>query len=254
MNYPGIARAQLLIEEGKISRSLKPGETLTGKVILNNTSDRELSIKAYWQDFVYTPPFDGGKKFLPAGTMPQTCASWVNFFPQNFTLGPYGKKEIAYTVKFPAKPEGGYYGVLFFEDSTGQKSESTGISVVARLGCLFFLETAGSSRVAKISDLKADQAKISGEIRNTSSIILIPKGIFYIMDNEGAIFDRGEVPAVYLPPDLGTSFSFSISDKVPPGEHTVVLTFDLGNEETLVQEIDFVKKEDSSLEILQARD
>ncbi|MFA6378989.1 MAG: hypothetical protein WCX16_04310 [Candidatus Omnitrophota bacterium] len=246
--------AQLLLEEGKVSRSLKSGETVMGKVKINNTSDREIAVKAYWQDFVYTPPFEGNKKFLAAGTTPYSCASWVNFFPQSFTLKPYEKKEISYNIKFPLEPQGGYYGVLFFEDNVGQKNTATGINVVARLGCLFFLETAGSLKEAKVLDIAASQNKISGEIYNKSQIILIPQGIFYMMNSEGIVFDRGEVGALYLPPDQGAPFFIEVSDKVPQGAYTVVLTFDLGDGESLVEEIDFEKKANSSIQILQVRD
>jgi hypothetical protein len=249
-----VALAQLLLEESKVLRSLKSGETLIGKLKLNNTSDREILVKAYWQDFVYTPPFDGTKKFLPGGTTPYSCSSWVNFFPQNFSLKPYEKKEISYTVKFPQEARGGYYGVLFFEDSVGQKNAATGINVVARLGCLFFLETAGSVKEAKVVNVAASGNKISGEIQNKSQIILIPRGIFYMINSEGAVFDRGEVETLYLPPDLGTPFSIVVSDKVPQGTYTIVLTFDLGDGESLVEEIDFTKKQNSSIEILQVRD
>ncbi len=251
---PRLGFAQLLLEEGKISRSLKSGETVVGKVKINNTTDREVSVKAYWQDFSYTPPFDGNKKFSQAGTLPTSCAGWVNFFPQNFTLKAYEKKEISYNIKFPAEPKGGYYGVLFFEDVNGQKSEATGLNVVARLGCLFFLETAGTPKHAEVSDITASQNQVSGEFTNKSQIILIPKGIFYMMNNEGVIFDRGEIEALYLPAGEDAPFFITVSDKIPLGTHTLVLTFDLGDGDSIVKEIDFSKKDASSVEILQVRD
>ena len=251
---PRVAFSQLLLEEGKVSLFLKSGETVIGNVKINNTSDRELFVKAYWQDFSYTPPFDGDKKFFPAGTTPYSCASWVNFFPQNFTLKPYEKKEISYNIKFPAESQGGYYGVLFFEDSVGQKNSSTGLSVVARLGCLFFLETAGSAKEAKVFNIAVSGSQVLGDIENKSQIILIPKGIFYMINSEGVVFDRGEVEALYLPPEQGASFAINISDKIPQGTYTIVLTFDLGDGDSLVKEIDFTKRQNSSIELLQVRD
>ncbi len=252
--FSSFAFAQLLLEEGKVVRSLKAGETVMGQVKINNTSEREISVKAYWQDFNYVSPFDGAKKFLPAGETPHSCAKWVNFMPQSFTLKPYEKKEVSYTIKFPQDAQGGYYGVLFFEDTVGQKNSATGLNVVARLGCLFFLETAGSLRQGAVLKIAASGNRISGEFQNKSQIILIPRGIFYMINSEGMIVGRGEIDPLYLPPGQGAPFFVNVSEKVATGAYTAVVTFDLGDGETLVKEIDFTKKQNSSIEVLKVRD
>lgn len=248
------ASAQLLLETGKIALSLKPGETAVGEIKINNITDKEVAVKAYWQDFVYTPPFDGNKKFFPPATTPLSCSQWVSFSPQDFQLKPFEKKTISYNIKFPASAQGGYYGVLFFENHSAQKDSKTGVSVIARVGCLFFLETAASPKDAKVRDVKAVGNRIEGDIQNNSQIILIPKGIFYIMNKEGLIADRGELGAFYLPPGQDVPFFINVSDKVSLGTYTMVLTFDLGDGDSLVQEVDFTKTERSNLVILQVRD
>lgn len=248
------ASAQLLLETGKVALSLAPGETAVGEIKINNMTDKEVSVKAYWQDFIYTPPFDGNKKFLSPTTTSYSCTQWVSFNPQDFILKPFEKKIISYNIKFPAQAQGGYYGVLFFENSTGKKDSKTGVSVIARVGCLFFLETAGSLKSASVVDTSAVASRIEGEIQNKSQIILIPKGIFYIMNGEGMIVDRGEVDTFYLPPGQDVPFFINISDKVSSGTYTMVLTFDLGDGASLVQEIDFERSDNSVLKILQVRD
>lgn len=75
-----------------------------------------------------------------------------------------------------------------------------------------------------------------------------------MMNSEGVVFDRGEVDTLYLPPEQGAPFFITVSDKVPQGAYTLVLTFDLGDGDSLVEEIDFAKKDNSSVEILQVRD
>jgi len=254
MCFSSVAFAQLLLETGKVSLSLKPGETALGEIKVDNITDQEISVKAYWQDFVYTPPFDGSKKFFRPGTKPESCGQWTTFNPQSFTLKAYEKKVISYNVKFPSDANGGYYGVLFFESGKGQKDTRTGVNVIARVGCLFFLETAGSERKASILNASASGKGFGGEIQNKSQIVLIPHGIFYIMNSEGMVVDRGETENFYLPAGQGAPFFINISDKVAQGTYTVVLTFELGDGATVVQEIDIQKNSDSSIQILQVRD
>lgn len=248
-----VASAQLLLETGKVTLSLAPGETAVGEIKINNMTDKDVAVKTYWQDFSYTPPFDGNKKFFAPTTTPYSCTSWTSFSPQSFALKPFEKKTISYNIKFPSDASGGYYGVLFFENTSAEKDAKTGVSVIARVGCLFFLETAGSPKDASISDVAAVANRIEGEIKNKSQLILIPKGIFYIMNKDGMIADRGEVDTFYLPPGQDVPFFINISNKISAGVYTLVVTFDLGDGASLVKEIDF-ERQGSGLTILQARD
>ena len=247
------AFSQILIEDAKVSLSLTPGQTVMGEVTVDNTSDEEVSIRAYWQDFVYIPPFDGNKKFFPVGTEKNSCGEWVNFVPENFVLKPYGKQKISYTVRFPKEAKEGHYGVLFFENAAPIKDARTGMNIILRAGSLFFLEPAGIQRKLTASNISFSQNQIQGEIENKSQIILIPEGIFYIMNTEGMVVDRGQTEKYYLPPGEGVPFFIDLPKDVPPGDYTLILTFNLGEGSVSVQEIDF-KKTQTSLEILQVRD
>src|SRR4051812_31529404 len=96
------AGAQVFIEQGKVNLTVTPDKTVTGEVTVNNTSNKELKAKVYWEDFVYQPPFDGAKKFMPAGTSQVSLANWIQFSPRDVVLPPFGKKNIGYTIQVPA--------------------------------------------------------------------------------------------------------------------------------------------------------
>ncbi|MDP8265815.1 MAG: hypothetical protein P9M07_02580 [Candidatus Aceula meridiana] len=248
------AFSQMLLQQGKVNLSLDPGETATGEVIIHNTKDQEISVKAYWQDFLYVPPFDGNKKFLSPGTSNRSCSNLVNFMPQEITLGPYGKKAVSYSARLPEDAEDGYYGVLFFEDNSRDKKTATGVTIVTRVGCLFFLEKNGASKDAKVLDIAIAGNQLLGTIENKSQIILIPRGIFYIMDDEGIVADRGEIEPFYLPPGESAPFFVDIANNIPGGNYTLILTFELGEGDSFVEEVDFEKTKNSTFKILQVRD
>jgi len=150
----GEARAQFLLEEGKVSLAVSGGDRITKSLWIDNITGESVAVRVYWEDFQYQPPYDGTKLFLPAATGQRTASLWVDFTPKEFTLPPYGKQEVSYTISLPGQIQGGYYGVLFFEKVTQPLKSNSAVDVITRVGCLFFLETKVSNRKAAIQDLK----------------------------------------------------------------------------------------------------
>ena len=248
------AFAQIFIEEAKVNLSIKPAETAVGSIIVHNTSDRNLPLKAYWEDFLYQPPYSGEKKFLPVGTTQYSCGRWVNFSPQEFTLPPYGEKKIEYVVSPPKDIKGGYYGVLFFENAESEMKKVTGIQIVTRVGSLFFLESSDKIKKAKLENFSFEGDELKGSFTNTGNVILIPHGVFYIMNEENVVGDRGEIKNMYLPPEETAAFSLTVAKNLSPGKYTIVITFDLQEGDSAVTEIDFSKEGTSRYKIIGIRD
>ena len=247
--------AQLLIERSKVVETLSPGETLVGEVFLHNSSpDTPFSVKVYWEDFKYLPPFNGKKEFLPAGSTPGSLAKWANFSPQQFTLDPKTKQPINYSIQLPPDAKGGYYGVLFFERGDMQPSGQIGVNIIFRLGALFFIETVNKDKSAEITEVKIAESDILGLFSNLGDIILFPKGIYYILDGDGLVAERGELEKIYLPAGEKAEFKVSIPEALKAGDYTVVLTFDLDEGDSLVKEIDFNKAQGGRIEITGLRD
>ncbi len=248
------AQAQILLQEGKVRKFFSPGQTISGKVVVHNTTDTKIFIKAYFEDFSYIPPFDGSKRFSFFGTTPNSLAGLISFFPDEFSLPAFSKHEVSYTFRAPDDALESYHGVLFFEDQDKQIDQRTGINIVTRVGSLFFLEKVNVLRQMDVFGFLVRRNKIQGTIRNISQTILIPDGIFYIMDSDGIAVDRGEVEALYLPPNEEAPFFMSIDEELKLGKYTLILTFDLGEGNVFVNEIDFEKTKERNLHIVQVRE
>ncbi len=249
------AFAQLFLEQGKISLDLHPGKTATGSLIVHNTNHEEsVTVKAYWEDFAYQEPFDGMKKFFSPGTLPLSCGQWVTFSPQSFSIPPSGKKKVSYVIHPPEDISGGYYGVLFFEKNAPTNAAKMGLNIVTRLGTLFFLETENSMRQATLKNISTINGQLTAKFLNTSNIILIPDGIFYILDEEGLVVDRGKIDKIYLPPNGEADYRVNFNKDIPSGQYSMILTIDLQESHVLVKEIDFTKTSNSNIEILAIRD
>ena len=96
--FPATAKAQLFLEEGKVVLAVAGGDRINKSLTVTNTSKEELRVKVYWEDFQYQPPYDGTKKFFPAGIGPASASKWINHSPQEITLPAFGKQKIRFVT------------------------------------------------------------------------------------------------------------------------------------------------------------
>ncbi len=244
------AHAQVMIEQGKVVIRANPGETIVNTLPIHNNSDKgSITLRAYWEDFMYVAPFNGEKEFSPSGTTDTSASRWVNFSPQQFTLDAKGSKLINYSIQVPQDAKGGYYGVLFFEEGGGSAQGRVGMSIVTRIGALFFIETTNSTRKGLIENLEFQDKEFKCDFSNLGDVVLIPDATFYILDKEGLVAERGEITKFYLAPGKKTPVKFTAGAKLAAGDYTAVLTFDFGGGENYTYEFDFNKAVDGSAKV-----
>jgi hypothetical protein len=238
---PAIAKAQLFLEEGKVVLPVSPGEHVNKSVTVSNTSNEEVHVKIYWEDFQYQTPYDGTKKFFPAGVGPASASKWVSFTPQEITLPGFGKQKIDYTISVPQDIQGGHYGVMFFERTGISIKDVSGLDIITRVGCLFFIEPKDALKDASVGNIGVQGGKVTAEFKNTSAITLIPRIVYYMMDQEGVAKDRGELKKLYVPAQATAPFEVPLPEDLSAGRYSIVLNVDLGNETGVTKEITLTK-------------
>jgi len=239
---PVMAEAQLFIEDGKVVLSASGGEHINKSVTVVNTSKEQAQVRVYWEDFQYQPPYDGTKKFYPAGVGPASASKFINYSPQEISIPPFGKEKIDYTINVPDQFDKGLYGVLFFEQTgTGVKKDVTGVNIVTRAGALFFIEPKAAARESALDKIEIKDGNVSGSFVNKSSITLIPRMVYYFMEDEGMVKDRGELKNLYVPSGETASWSFPMPTDLTGGHYTLVINADLGDENVLTKEIALTK-------------
>lgn len=249
-----LSYAQVHLDKAKVRIDVSPGETVSDKIIVTNTSDKEVKLNAYWEDFIYLPPYDGNKKFSPIGTLENSLDGWVSYSPQQFIIPPKQSKEISYVIRAPENAKGGRYGVLFFEKHDPSALTATGVKIITRVGCLFFVELTDNSRLTNFNNISIKTHSLRGEFINQGNVISIPNGVHYIMDSEGLVVDRGEVGKVYVPPGAKVAIEMKFTPELKPGRYSAVITFDFETNTVLVKEVDFEKTDLGMYNIIKVHD
>ncbi len=244
------------ISNPKVKLKISPGNVVTGSLSVNNPSSKEVKVKVYVEDFLYVPPYDGSKKFLPPGSVKNSCAQWISFSPVEFKLPPFGRKNVEYSITVPPTAKGGYYAVMFFETALGeiQETPTNRLLVLGRIGSLFLVETKEGIKKTRIDNIRTENSSIKGDFANTGNVFINAKGTYFVMDSKGMIYDRGKVNDMFLFPEDKAQFTLNISEEVPQGSYILVCNFDLEDGDVAVKEVEFMKKHDNSIEILAVRD
>ncbi len=233
----GEAKAQLFLENGKVVLAVSGGEHTNGTLMVHNTSADPVDVKVYWEDFEYKPPYEGTKNFLPAGTAPASASQWVAFSPQVFTIPAFGQQKIDYTVSVPSLIQGGHYGVLFFEKNSDSITNGEGLTIVTRVGCLFFIEPKDKNKNAVIQNAGLKANGIVANFVNQGNVILIPHTTYYLMQDSGMVLLRGEANKLYVPPGASALLEISLKQQLNPGHYTLVVNSDLDDGDVVVKEI-----------------
>ena len=231
------ARAQVFLEQAKVNLDVSGSEHRNGTLLIHNTSAVAVDIKVYWEDFKYKKPYDGSKTFLPAGTAPGSASQWITFSPQEFTLPAYGQQNIQYTVSVPDTIQEGHYGVLFFERTSSGMLNNEAVSLVTRIGCLFFIEPKNKIKNAVMQNVALKPNKLTVDFVNQGNIILIPHTTYYMMQDGGMVLLRGDAKKLYVPAGAQATVEVPLKDKLKQGNYTLVVNSDLDEGDVVVKEI-----------------
>lgn len=233
------------VDQAKVRLGIAPGELKTGSIRVENNSNAAIKIKAYLEDWYYIEPFDGSKEFASAGSLPLSCANWISFAPAEFTLPAYGAQAVNFTVNVPKDAKGGHFAVMFFETGLGetQKEEGVTVNVLGRIGTLFYIEPQGTiKKAADLTDFSIaresfqEPLEIKATFNNIGNTDITANGNYYIIDNNGVVYARGEFSDVYTLPNDTSKIHATWKEKIPEGKYDIVLTLDFGQGESLVKE------------------
>ncbi len=223
------------LDHTKVRLSIAPGSSKSGSIMVENPSDETRHVKIYLEDWRYVSQ-DGSKEFSPAGTINLSAAGWISFLPVEFTILPFGKQKLNYTVRVPANAQGGHYAIMFFEvGEPNQTSEGVSVNLAIRMGSLFYIEPEGTiKKFHQLSDFNVQKNEstngldISLDFQNTGNTDIICGGTFDIIDKRGRVFARGEFSKGYTLPGDTAKLSSAWKKPLSAGKYDVVVTLDLG--------------------------
>jgi len=238
--FPILAHA-VQIDNPKVIMQARSGRGQELKITVTNPDPVPAAVRVYLEDFEYTAPYIGPKKFLPAGSSPRTIASMVSYEPDIFTVPAGGKQVVTVSILPREEIDTVRCGVLFFESgllTTPGAAENT--SVMAKLGALIFLEPHKQQRALAFTGAES-KAKytINTTVLNSGNTLAQPKVSFYVMNNDSVVVQRGVDKDRYLMPGDKAELSLVLEKDLPAGDYFMVINASMEEGGSGVHEIEF---------------
>ena len=132
-----------------------------------------MEIKAAINDFIVQDTH-GTPQLLPQSTLNNqySAANWVGITPDTFIIEPHQRYSLRYFIQIPsdAKP-GGHYAAVSYVPANAGSTNSTGTSVLTKLGTLFYITINGEiTEKANVSEFLANPFQEYGPVTLTTNI------------------------------------------------------------------------------------
>jgi uncharacterized repeat protein (TIGR01451 family) len=194
-----LAATGLSIQPVKISQTLKPGDEVTGTILLRNASDEDVNVAVKVEDFI---PTAGAEtlQFVGRAQGITTVRDWITIKGgQDFLFKKGESRQIEYSIKAPLGAEpGGHFGVAFFKATKASEANSE-LRIGTQVGMLILITIPGNHlQKGNIQDFTAPKFLQGGPVpfvikfENTGTVHFEPKGTIKITNMLGR--EVGSVP------------------------------------------------------------
>jgi len=211
------------------------GGQVTNSISVTNTQDAPLHITSSIMDWSLTR--NGQYEYGEAGTMPDSCATWIQLNPSSFVLAPKQTIEVRYSVTTPANFDREKRAMIFFKSRSIPTKTTTGLSVniSMRVSCKLLIApntTTPAESQAKIADMDAasNDGKVKVSITNTGIKSIRVKGSIEARDSDGNLVATGKLlPAIVsVLPELTRDMWAEWDKPLAAGSYTFSAALDYG--------------------------
>lgn len=211
----------LNVDPSHINMVVKPGETKSGEITVQNTGSSPVDIKVYTEDWVDAP--DGSKTFMNAGSSVYSCSNWIKLSATKFQLDPMEENKLKFDLTAPKNSSGGHVSVVFFEAAVNVKE---GIGVTGRIGTIVYQDTEGDIlRTGEIKgfsvsgSLEGEPVTVTVNALNTGNTFISLKPKLTVTKDDKPVFENEGMPMNALPGEV-CSGTFKVG-KLAEGKYKV---------------------------------
>ncbi|HXG68520.1 MAG TPA: hypothetical protein VNO70_25725 [Blastocatellia bacterium] len=215
-----------------VDAKVKRGATYQKAYTIANRTDQRLRLRLSVGDCWYNERIDG-----PAGTLPRSASSWVQFTPAAVIIDPGASATVKAIISVPQTAAGGYYTAPIFEAEPSQPAsrQEGAASVAVRVQGLLMLTTEDNAEYnvevkggAVAPSAGASELELKLDVYNRSTTHATVRGLFTILDRVGGIVGRGRIEGKRYMPGQRDALKACWAGELAPGRYraTVTLSYD----------------------------
>lgn len=220
----------LRVEPSRFIFEGKPGEQLTGSIVVTNRGTDVTTPKAILRD--WTLDFDNRLVVVEGGTLDSTLSGWIKFNPRQFTVGPRETQIVRFTIKIPGDATPGERrGMITFEQTVPYTDQLAGATARVQVTSTIYVAVLPIERTCELvkSEIRFDDkpslTTIAIDLSGTGNGHFRGTGVYEIFkDGEQDRFIRGAFEPLVVMPQVTTRFFGAWKGRLEPGKYKVVVT------------------------------
>lgn len=245
---PGADAGVSVLGELTYVNKLGPGEKGEGVIVLKNTEDTAVGVKAYQTDYLFFS--DGRNLYDNPGSHPRSNASWLTLSRTQVVIAPHATFSLYYTIQAPRDTvlSGTYWSMVMVEqipvatdEGPTPKKNSIAITTILRYGIQIITEI-GDTGTNNIRFLEKKLIQKDGktllqlDVENTGNKWYSPLVSCDLYNTEGTFVKRYECGKVRIFPTCSVSYQIPLD--VSNGKYKALILFDIGNNDIFGAEYD----------------
>ncbi|WP_240484972.1 fimbrial biogenesis chaperone [Arenibacter latericius] len=202
-----------------------PGETVTEKVILHNSSNKDYVLSINYKD--WKRELDGNKIYFESGALDNSNASWLSTLQNTVSVAAGATKEVLVTMQIPENASTSELtnSMLFFtqlptqEDKTTSSSTGLGIITLFEFGLhVYYTPLANNNKsleitnIEEITDAASKKAAIS--ITNDGNVVNDATVEFELTNTETGEEIKLDPTSISMMPDTHQVVQFNLPEGI----------------------------------------
>lgn len=233
-----LAQVAALVEPSATAVEALPGQTVTGKVTVQNPGESALDLQVLYRN--WTLGMTGEVELGDESNSDASIEHWLDFVADPLRLGPAEARTLNYSVTVPADTDPGtYWGGIFFlsepsDPIPGMATASIGIQV----GHILYVNVPPLEAGGKINAIFEEPASVAGgmhtflvDYENTGNALQVVEGLMTILDTAVQPVAEVVIKKSIVLPGVPRVFVLGVYGPLPAGDYTAVAVLDYGDED-----------------------
>lgn len=239
-----VSLAGITVDDGLTRETtLKPGDSIQGRIVLRNPSDKPQEVKVYQTDYMFFA--DGRNLYGEPGSAHRSNSSWITVAPKQFTIPARDSFSVYYTIQSPKDESlaGTYWSMLMVEPIAEGSLElpkyekgkvAVGLQTIMRYGIQIVTHIGESGkREIKFADKKLiskdGKYSLQLDIENTGERWVRPLVRVEIYDTQGAFIGQYQSDHTRIYPECSVRKTTELAG-LRPGKYNALVVLDNGDD------------------------
>jgi hypothetical protein len=234
--------AQISVDQGEIYLQPQAASASVSSFNVKNETNQTVEATVYVMDWERTE--DGDNRFVPSGSLVQSCAAFIRVFPLSLRLPAGQSQAVRIGLEGADSLPATCWSIIFVESGTAGTTSGRRVTYIMRLGVKVYIAPSGLSKDGEVEEMSIDTLAATAPIptdtakaphvhaafRNSGGLPYWIHGTIEYRRLDNSVVAKDSIPAFPVLPGARRRFAMLIP-KLPTGHYIALVLLDYGGSE-----------------------